>query len=240
VCTGNNNTSYRGRIGYVLGTAELMDFPSYVKSRDSSVGIALGYGLDDRGFESQQGLGIFLFTTMSRLALMPTQPPIQWVPGVLSLGVKRPGREADHSPPSSAGVKNAWSYTSTHQYAFKAWCSVEAQGQHYFTLGADWIRGILATIRCRGSSVGYGLESSRARVPAWAGNFSLHHRFQTGSGANPASYTMVTRGFSLGIKWQGRESRWRLRGATPGQYLLLQNPCLLIIHNHLPISFDAT
>jgi hypothetical protein len=29
------------------------------------------------------------------------------------LGVKRPGREADHSPPSSAEVKNEWSYTST-------------------------------------------------------------------------------------------------------------------------------
>jgi hypothetical protein len=28
-------------------------------------------------------------------------------------GVKRPGREADHSPPSSAEVKNIWSYTST-------------------------------------------------------------------------------------------------------------------------------
>jgi hypothetical protein len=34
-----------------------------------------------------------------------TQPPIQWVPGALSLGEKRPGREADHSPPSSAEVK---------------------------------------------------------------------------------------------------------------------------------------
>jgi hypothetical protein len=34
-----------------------------------------------------------------------TQPPIQWEPGALSLGVKRPGREADHSPPSSAEVK---------------------------------------------------------------------------------------------------------------------------------------
>jgi hypothetical protein len=30
-----------------------------------------------------------------------------------SLEVKRTGREADHSPPSSAEVKNAWSYTST-------------------------------------------------------------------------------------------------------------------------------
>jgi hypothetical protein len=24
------------------------------------------------------------------------KPPIQWVPGALSLGIKRPGREADH------------------------------------------------------------------------------------------------------------------------------------------------
>jgi hypothetical protein len=33
--------------------------------------------------------------------------------GVLSPEVKRPWREADHSPPSSAKVKNAWRYTST-------------------------------------------------------------------------------------------------------------------------------
>jgi hypothetical protein len=32
--------------------------------------------------------------------------------GGLSLRVKRPGREADNSSPSSAEVKNAWSYTS--------------------------------------------------------------------------------------------------------------------------------
>jgi hypothetical protein len=50
---------------------------------------------------------------LSRTALGPTQPPIQWTPGALSLMVKRPGREADHWPPSSAEVKNAWRYTST-------------------------------------------------------------------------------------------------------------------------------
>jgi amino acid transporter len=49
-------------------------------------------------------IGIFLFTA-SRMDLGPTQPPIKWVPWGLSLGVKRPGREADHSPPSSAEVK---------------------------------------------------------------------------------------------------------------------------------------
>jgi len=34
-----------------------------------------------------------------------TQPLIQWVPEALSLGVRRPGREADNSPPSSVVVK---------------------------------------------------------------------------------------------------------------------------------------
>jgi hypothetical protein len=45
--------------------------------------------------------------------LEPTQPPIQWVPGALSLGVKRPGRDDDHSSPSSVEVRNVWSYNST-------------------------------------------------------------------------------------------------------------------------------
>jgi hypothetical protein len=65
-----------------------------------------------RWFESLQRLGIFLSTTVSRSALGPTQPPIQWVPRALSPGVKRPRREADHSPPSNVEVRNAWSYIS--------------------------------------------------------------------------------------------------------------------------------
>jgi hypothetical protein len=55
-----------------------------------------------RGWSSNPGRGkIFLPSTSSRLVLGPTQPPIQWVPGALSQGVKWPGREADHSPPTS-------------------------------------------------------------------------------------------------------------------------------------------
>jgi len=46
-----------------------------------------------------------------------------------SLGVKPPGREADHSPPSSDEVNNAWRYTSILQCAFMAWCSIKVQGQ---------------------------------------------------------------------------------------------------------------
>jgi hypothetical protein len=76
---------------------------SHIRSRDSSVGIATGYGLDGRGSIIGRGK-IFLFSTVTSTALEPTHPPIQCVPEALSPGVKRPGR--DHSPPSSAEVKN--------------------------------------------------------------------------------------------------------------------------------------
>jgi hypothetical protein len=36
------------------------------------------------------------------------------------LTVKRPGREADHSPPASAEIKKTWIYTSTPPYVFMA------------------------------------------------------------------------------------------------------------------------
>ena len=69
--------------------------------RDSSVGIATRYGLDGLGIESRWGRD---FPHPSRPTLGPTQPPVQWVPG-LSRGVKRPGRGVDHPPPSSADVE---------------------------------------------------------------------------------------------------------------------------------------
>jgi hypothetical protein len=93
----------------------------------------LDYGLDDRGFDSRQGLGIFLSTMISRPALRPTQPPIQWVPWALSLGVKRLVREANHSPPSSAEVKECVELYLHSPIASIAICSVKkAQEQLYF------------------------------------------------------------------------------------------------------------
>jgi hypothetical protein len=66
---------------------------------------AMGWMIRILGFDSQWGLGIFLFTITSRMVLGLTQPPIQWIPEALSLGVKQPGCEAHHSPPSSTEVK---------------------------------------------------------------------------------------------------------------------------------------
>jgi hypothetical protein len=39
--------------------------------------------------DPRQGQRIFPLSSVSRPALGPTQPPVQWVPGVLSLGLKR-------------------------------------------------------------------------------------------------------------------------------------------------------
>jgi hypothetical protein len=61
-------------------------------------------------------------------------PPIEWVPGALSPGVKWQGREADHSSPTSAEVKKIWIYTSTPPYAFMTLRLISyEQGQLYLT-----------------------------------------------------------------------------------------------------------
>jgi hypothetical protein len=95
---------------------------------------ATGWTIEVLGLDSRRGQGIFLFTTASRTALELSQPRIQWVPGDLSLGVKRPGREADHSPPSNAEIKMSGTIPPLPQYALMAWCSVKAQGQLYLCL----------------------------------------------------------------------------------------------------------
>jgi hypothetical protein len=55
----------------------------------------------------------------------PIQPLIQLVSWALSPGLKGTGRETDHSPPSSAEVKNSWNYTSTPPYVFIVWCLIK-------------------------------------------------------------------------------------------------------------------
>jgi hypothetical protein len=105
--------------------------------------IATGYGLYDRGFNSRWELEIFLLDTTSRPALGPTQPPTQRIPGALSVGVKRPEREADHSPPSSARSKNEWSYNSTPQYGFMAWCLVKRRDNFTFTFLSSFKNALL-------------------------------------------------------------------------------------------------
>jgi hypothetical protein len=54
------------------------------------------------GFDSRRCLEIFHHRVQNGSG---AQHPIQWVPVALSVGLKRPGREADHSSPSGVEVK---------------------------------------------------------------------------------------------------------------------------------------
>jgi hypothetical protein len=71
-------------------------------------------------FNFRWGQVIDIFATASRPALGPTQPPVQWLPGI-----KWPGREADQLPPSSSNVKYAWNYTFTYPCVLMAWCLIK-------------------------------------------------------------------------------------------------------------------
>jgi hypothetical protein len=74
-----------------------------------------------RGRSSSPGMvKNILFSTSSRPALGPTQPPIQWVLGAVSPGLKQLGREADHSSPASGEVEKTWIYKSTIPYVIMA------------------------------------------------------------------------------------------------------------------------
>jgi hypothetical protein len=74
-----------------------------VTRRDTFACIVTGYELDGCGSIPGNGK-VFLFFIASRPALRPTQPPGQWVPGAVSVEVKQPWHEADHSTPSGAEV----------------------------------------------------------------------------------------------------------------------------------------
>jgi hypothetical protein len=84
-------------------------------SRDSSVGIELGYVLDDRGSRVRLPAGTGNFSLHHRVQNGSGAHSASYPMGTRGsfLGVKRPWSETDRSPPSSAEVKNTWSYTST-------------------------------------------------------------------------------------------------------------------------------
>jgi hypothetical protein len=81
--------------------------PNNVRCRDSSVGIALGYGLDERSSSIRFPEGAVNISLHNRVQNGSGAHPASHPMGTraISLGVKQPVREADHSPPTSAKVK---------------------------------------------------------------------------------------------------------------------------------------
>jgi hypothetical protein len=80
-------------------------FLGRTRSRGTSIGIAAGYGLDGQGSITGRGKGLFSPLQSPHLLCGPTEPLIRWVPRAISPELKRPRREADHSPPFNTQVK---------------------------------------------------------------------------------------------------------------------------------------
>jgi hypothetical protein len=84
------------------------------------------YGLDDGGGGVQVPEGAVYFSLHHCVQTGSGAHPVG-TRGSFP-GVKWPGCEADHSPPSNAKVKKYVVLPLLPQYAFIAWCSVKAQG----------------------------------------------------------------------------------------------------------------
>jgi hypothetical protein len=129
--------------------------------------------------------------------------------------------------PTGGKAAGAWSYTSTLPYVFRmAWCLVKYRLRFRTFYGIKtkmtitfldsyWIssaeslvlhtRRILTEVSNQWYSAELWAAGSGVRVPAGAGNFSLHHCAQIGSGAHPASYPMGT---SSSFSWGKAARTW--------------------------------
>jgi hypothetical protein len=96
-------------------------YPNTLVSRDSVVGIATAYGLNDGrvGVRVPVGSRIFAYPIVQTGSVVH---PITYTMGAggSSTEVKRLGREVDHPPPTSAEVKKIWIYTFTPPCIFMA------------------------------------------------------------------------------------------------------------------------
>jgi hypothetical protein len=90
-------------------------------SWDSAVGIATDYGLANREVGIRVPVRPIIFSSPRRSDGFWGPPSlVSYRYRGLLPGVKRPGREDNHSPPTSAEVKKMWIYTSTPPHAFMA------------------------------------------------------------------------------------------------------------------------
>jgi hypothetical protein len=87
-----------------------------------------------------EGAGIFALhhCIQTSSGTHPTSCPVG--NGVSFLGIKQLWHETDHSPPSRAQVKNAWSYIFTPPYVFMVWYFVKHRDNFTYTFMAQILK----------------------------------------------------------------------------------------------------
>jgi hypothetical protein len=168
-----------------------------LKGRDISAGTALGYGLDDRGSRVRFPAGAGNFSLHHRVQNGSGAHPPSYPTGTRRSfpGVKRPGPEADHSPPSSAEVK-WWVELYFHSPNTPSWRGAQLKHRDNCTLPYLYINCL--SIWDAGSDVLFLLLDDWSSILSRCRDiFALRYRVQTGSGAHPFSYLMGTRGLFL-------------------------------------------
>jgi hypothetical protein len=89
--------------------------------RDSAVGIATGYGLDDRRVGLRVPVGAKMFSSPRRPDCSGSHPASY----PMGTGGKMAEGWSSHSPVHNGKDKNTYNYTFTPPYVFMAWCSID-------------------------------------------------------------------------------------------------------------------
>jgi hypothetical protein len=131
---------------------------------------------------------------LPRSVLSRTQPPTQTVPGSLSPVVKRSGPKADHSPPTSAEVKD----TPTYTILLELW---------WRSRYSDWLRA--------------GQQRGRSSSPGRVKNFFFSTSSRPALGSTLPPNHWVPGALFSGVKLPGCEAdhlqlmpRWRKCGSV--------------------------
>ena len=81
------------------------------------------------------------------MALGPTQTTVQWAPGLFT-GVKRPGRDVDHPPTSSAEVKERVELYLTPHLGLRSLTSILVYGKLAWKKAMDLLQDRLRDDDC--------------------------------------------------------------------------------------------